>query len=502
MEYRRLVSDAHLMVQNFLQSQGYNDALKAFENEAKVVLEDIPQSTPPPKPLIEVLTDIRMSQLHNQLGQLNLPSSIEEQDLSAPGDGSMPDTADEVIQNLHSVNIIFARTAQVAVAPTWQDLDQDPSMTVKFIPALVTAAADRTVKFTMLKQKNTIEQQQQNTNDHGDHQPGEVFKIWQPHSGVALDIDFHPLFPELMLTSAMDKTVVLTNTVLGEEHQIFKDHAKFVVRAKFAMDGSRIITASHDKTVRIYKAIEEEETNNRSQEKRLPRYVLDKTLTFKGAVESLCVLPWPSNSGVSSVDNGICNETRPPTAVVGTRDDNYLHYINLSDYSVTKYNMNLNNDNWVSFTPMEISASPHNNGGYLLVSTDSPTGRQILFRTGSALQLFNYYGVPTDGFSTPRHVWDRTGKYFYVTGNDHKIYCLQVNNADDGAAVATVAGTRGTKQSHEQAIIRTLEGHTSVVRGLYMDYHRNMLVSCSFDKTVRTWVNCNFHNATSMAIDI
>ncbi|KAF9287208.1 hypothetical protein BGZ68_002100 [Mortierella alpina] len=440
MEYRKLVSEAHLIVQDFLQAQGYTDALKAFQTEATPVLEDIPKSMPTPKPLIEILTDIRMAQLHSQLSQLNMPSQIEEQDFATPGDNTMPNRVHHIYKDLHPVNIIVARTAEVAVAPAWQDLEAHPDMTVKLLPALITAAADRTVKFTLLDTA------------HGDEQPGEVFKILHPHDGVTLDIDFHPLHPELMLTSAMDKTTALTNTITGEQHQKFNDHSKFVIRAKFAMNGAMIITGSHDKTVNFYKA--QQEIGHGGDSSVLPTYTLDKTLTFKGAVEGMCVLPSSKN--------------RPPTVIIGTRDDNYLHYVDLTNYNIVKYNMNVNKDDWVSFTPMEISASPHNDGGYVLVSTDSPTGRQILFRTDSALQLFNYYGVPTDGYSTPRHVWDRSGKYFYVTGNDHKIYCFQVGS---------------------QALVGTLDGHTSVVRGLYMDQSRNMLVSCGFDKTVRTWTH-------------
>lgn len=76
MEYRKLVSEAHLIVQDFLQAQGYTDALKAFQTEATPVLEDIPKSMPTPKPLIEILTDIRMAQLHSQLSQLNMPRYV------------------------------------------------------------------------------------------------------------------------------------------------------------------------------------------------------------------------------------------------------------------------------------------------------------------------------------------------------------------------------------------------------------------------------------------
>ncbi|KAF9930141.1 hypothetical protein FBU30_000809 [Linnemannia zychae] len=451
MEARKLIGDAHLIVKDFLQSQGYTDALAAFLREAEPVLDDIPQSTPTPKPLLEILTDIRMNQLHSQFGQLNMPSQIEEQDFATPGDSTMPDELMSIYKDIHSSNIIFARTANVVVAPAWNDLEANPEITSKTVKALVSGAADRTVKFTLLDEA------------HGDDNCGQVFKIFQPHDGVALDIDFHPHHPELMLTSSMDKSIALTNTITGEEHQKFKDHSKFVIRAKFAMDGAAIITGAHDMTVNIYKVKDDQNRGNDN----LPTYALDKTLNFRGAVEGMCVLPLSKN--------------RPPTVVIGTRNDNYLYYVDLTNYNTVKYNMNVNKDDWVSFTPMEISASPHNEGGYLLVSTDSATGRQILFRTDSALQLFNYYGVPTDGFSTPRNAWDRSGKYFYVTGNDHKIYCFSV----------------GTQQ-----IVGTLEGHTAIVRGLYVDNAENMLVSCSFDKTIRTWVNSATSSRFSVPSDI
>ncbi|KAF9427900.1 hypothetical protein BGZ94_003898 [Podila epigama] len=446
MEYRKIINDAHLIIQQFLQSNGYTAAADAFEKDAQSVLEDIPKSTPTPKPLIEILTDLRMRQLHSQLSQLNLPSQVEEQDFATPGHGAMPDQIARIYKEIHSVNIIVARTASVCVKPTWQDLEKDPDMLSKRVPALVTAAVDRTVKFTLLDQP------------HGDDLPGDVFQIQQPHEGVVLDMDFHLHHPQLMLTSSMDKTAVLTNTLTGQEHQKFKDHSKFVIRAKFALDGAMFITASHDRTVNFYR----QDLTSMQNPDHLPNYSLDKTLTFKGAVEALCVLPMSNN--------------RSPTVVIGTRDDNYLHYIDLTTYTTVRYNMNVNKDDWVSFTPMDISASPHNDGAYLLVSTDAPTGRQILFRTDSALQLFNYYGVPTDGFSTPRHVWEKHGKYFYVTGNDNKIYCFDV----------------GT-----QKIVGTLDGHKAVVRSLFMDNEQNTLISCSFDKTVRSWVNSSAASSLS-----
>ncbi|KAF9974557.1 hypothetical protein BGZ73_002041 [Actinomortierella ambigua] len=427
LDSRRVLMEAHLVVRNFLETCGYDDTLAAFDREGDAFLEDIPRNLPQPQPLIEMLNDKHMADLQRQLNGMHLPSKTEEHDFEVPGDDLMPDALLSTERDIHHSNIIVAKTAHVAII--------SPETTV---PVLATAAADRTVKLTVLERPV------------GDFQVGQVARLFRPHQGVVLDIDFHPRLPHLMLTSSMDKSTVLTNIVTAQQHQIFHDHAKFVTRAKFAMDGNLIVTASHDRTVVVYKAVP---ASDASAGETLPLYAKDKDFSFKGAVEGFCVLPPSPN--------------RPPTVVIGTRDDNYLHYIDLLQYTVTRYNMNANNDDWVSFTPLEISASPHNDGAYLLVSTDSTSGRQILFRTDSALQLQNYYGVPTDGFSTTKHAWDRSGKYFFVSGNDFKIYCFEVGG--------------------QQKIIGSLEAHTAAIRGLFMDQERRLLVSCSFDKTVRLW---------------
>ncbi|KAG0260634.1 hypothetical protein DFQ27_003430 [Actinomortierella ambigua] len=424
---RRVLMEAHLMVRNFLETCGYDGSLAAFDLEAEAFLGDIPRNMSQPQPLIEMLNDKHMADLQRQLSGMRLPSKAEEHDFEVPGDGSMPDTLLATERDIHHSNIIVAKTALVAVT--------SPEAAV---PVLATAAADRTVKLTVLDRAV------------GEYQPGQVARIFQPHQGVVLDIDFHPHVPHLMLTSSMDKSTVLTNAITGQQHQIFHDHSKFVTRARFAMNGNLIVTGSHDRTVVVYKVVP---GSGDSAGGMLPVYAKDKEFSFKGTVEGFCVLPPSPN--------------RPPTVVIGTRDDNYLHYIDLVQYTTTRFNMNANSDDWVSFTPLEISASPHNDGAYLLVSTDSASGRQILFRTGSSLQLQNYYGVPTDGFSTTKHAWDRSGKYFFVSGNDFKIYCFEVGG--------------------QQKIVGKLEGHTAAIRGLFMDQERRLLISCSFDKTVRLW---------------
>ncbi len=229
----------------------------------------------------------------------------------------------------------------------------------------------------------------------------------------------------------------------------------------------------------------------------------DKILsqTFAGPVEALTVLP-----------NDII--------VAASRNDNYLYFFVPQEekeqcaFSIRRFNMNESGDDHVSFTCMHLSFSPKNEsdeegGQYLLVSTDQPSGRLILFRNpfyatcisnlpgpNSPLKLVkNYFGVQVDQFSQQRHQWHPSGKYFYATSDaDWSVYvfdllsskCVQKfgkeqnNTFDDDFVGRTVVngGKRG-------------EGHRGLVRCLDFDQESNTLITGSFDCTVKIWAHQN-----------
>ncbi|CAG8484310.1 5341_t:CDS:1 [Acaulospora colombiana] len=160
--------------------------------------------------------------------------------------------------------------------------------------------------------------------------------------------------------------------------------------------------------------------------------------------------------------------------------------------------MNSNGDGWVSFTAMDITPSPNNNGKYLLVSTDDESGRIILFRTfndhnsiikdeinanHSLIQLANFYDefIPftNDSHSSslsrkltnPRVLWHPSGNFFYSYGVDSiiRVYSLR------------------TKK-----LIDQVRGHNDVVRGMWYDDERDLLITCGFDKCVKVWCSDEF----------
>ncbi|KAF0484996.1 WD40 repeat-like protein [Gigaspora margarita] len=50
------------------------------------------------------------------------------------------------------------------------------------------------------------------------------------------------------------------------------------------------------------------------------------------------------------------------------------------NFEITKHNMNTNGNNWISFTAIDIIASPNNGGKYLLVATNDENGRIIIYK--------------------------------------------------------------------------------------------------------------------------
>jgi WD40 repeat protein len=172
-----------------------------------------------------------------------------------------------------------------------------------------------------------------------------------------LDID---LCDGMLLAAAMNKTHHIIDVNAGVIIQSFSDHSRYVVNCLFGGKGAWFATGSHDTTVCLYKRVE-------------GRYILAQTLQFLGAVESMCCI-------------------QGSTLVVGTRNDNHLHYFPITikedglDVQHSAYNMNANGDAHCSFTPMHIVPCPRDEN--LLIFTDSESGRLVLKKA------FRYYRFP------------------------------------------------------------------------------------------------------------
>jgi len=201
--------------------------------------------------------------------------------------------------------------------------------------------------------------------------------------------------------------------------------------------GTHFATCSHDKTVVVYCQAE-------------GAWAAQGKLNFSGVAEALT---W----------------VNAETVVTAVRDDNYLHYVDAASLQDRKINMNVAGDDHVSFTVLDMAASPC--GNYIALCTD--ISRVIMMPTGKGqTHIRVFHGANNDKWSSPRVSWGQTSRYVYATSQDNTIIAWDVK---------------------DQKIVSTLTGHSQTIKALDMlrpvSGTEAVLVSCSFDKTVRVWTS-------------
>jgi len=387
--------DPVLLIQQFLAENGYKDTLQSFENESRVSYNE--GTFKFGGRLLTILDEYAALKAALKFGALSLDNDSKEQFLTE-GDGVYAKDHFRSFDDLHKANILAVR------------FSNDPDATL-----LATASSDKTLKIT-------------------DYTTGEVKNVITVHTSPILTLDFHPKNHNILLSGGMDSVhCILDISKPGDASvvQQFKQHNKYVVKAKWHPEGDMFATASYDKTVCIYK-------------REGDSFNLVKTLNFATNVEAISF----------SLDGS--------QLLIAAREDNNIYSINLDTFERTKYNMNANGDNHVSFSAMDITPTP--DGKHYLVSTDKD--RLILFKYGSSNHVRSYYGATNDMYSQPRHSISPSGQYVYSTSQDNIIYVWDIAL---------------------QKVVGTFKGHTSVVRDIHYHPTKKLLASCSFDKKVVLW---------------
>ena len=161
-----------------------------------------------------------------------------------------------------------------------------------------------------------------------------------------LSISINPMKQNLAVVSCMDGSARIfeidernESTTRLEEIQCLQDHgAAYVLNAKFSSRGDLLATCSKDKTVRVYS----------SQDNQ---WILKKTLFFPETAECL------EFSSVSLICLFLANLPQN-SLIVGVRGDNRLRLFDLQTLQEKEFiNMNTTRDDYVSFTPLDISYS-------------------------------------------------------------------------------------------------------------------------------------------------
>lgn len=237
--------------------------------------------------------------------------------------------------------------------------------------------------------------------------PDEAAAVVMQHpKAPVLTCAIHPWRQDIAVSGCMDGQVHVFSLVTGEVLQKFTAHQKYCVRVKWSPCGTLLATASYDQSVCLYRAISDTLVSSAptgkaeeivsTKDGTSPGFMVGSD-TDVGADAGAGADCGPRTPNFSFVDQfmfpgGVeCitfidrDEVTPARLVVGTREDNCLTVIDTVTGARTRLNMNAFGDDFISFTPMDLSISP--NGQFILVSTDKDRLLLLSLTTGRVVRI-------------------------------------------------------------------------------------------------------------------
>lgn len=250
---------------------------------------------------------------------------------------------------------------------------------------------------------------------------------------------------------------------VGEWHleisQRFKDHTKHVTSGCFApLDGDQgsptahFITVSRDWQANLYR--------------RAPSaFGLVTSVRMTGEVTCAC---WLNSASFA----------------FAVREDHHLHYWDVAadgerPKERMKINMNALGDTVVSFAVLSLAASP--DGSLVAACTDK--SRIIVFQAFSNRQLRNLYGAVVDDYDVPSVCFSLDMAFIYGTSTLPQAAVQE----DDDRVNQGMSGQITVFDVKSGERVLQLPAHKKAVRCMRRHPLSEMLVTGSFDKTVRYW---------------
>jgi len=238
-------------------------------------------------------------------------------------------------------------------------------------------------------------------------------------------------------------------------------YTKYVKSLAFAPKSGLLASASADGTVQISRVTVIDANDNDDDEdmegategdSKNATVEMVNSLHLAGAVETVCFV----NEG--------------DTLCLYERETAYLSYFDLkNNFNMTKHSVNGSVtggfDSHVSFAVMDLALSP--NGKYLCAATDN--SRNIIIEVETSNIIRDLYGHKNDGFSQPRIAWSSSGKYIYGNTQEDCTIC-----------VWDIASTK---------MVKKLKAHKGQLRDIFSSSKTDTVVTSSYDKTVKVWLN-------------
>ncbi|SPO30260.1 uncharacterized protein UTRI_05724 [Ustilago trichophora] len=272
---------SHLIVEQFLLSQGYTSSasqLRADAATSGLTLPTLPSHTDQSLDLRHLVESYRSSiraderkRRAEQLAATHATRAIADPlTLTLPGPATLPFKLEQTHSTLHASNILSIAKLELPR----RHFDTSSARYINTIQkCLVTTAADKRIVFS-------------------NAQTGEVQEILESrdgHQAAVLSVAQDPQDPRCLISSGMDARVVVWDLVTRKVVQVLGEHGKFVVKVAVSPTGEYLASIGYDKKVVIYRRIqntsfsatagnsgggneEEEEEEEEVEELKGPRY--------------------------------------------------------------------------------------------------------------------------------------------------------------------------------------------------------------------------------------
>ncbi|CAO1638379.1 unnamed protein product [Sympodiomycopsis kandeliae] len=397
---------------------------------------------------------------------------------------TVPHYIEATHSSLHTNNILVVRSMKLPrrhfiTSPTVL-AGRDPHFATLYQDVLVSTSSDKQVLFF-------------------DPDTGDVIESLDPvlhaldkgHTSPVMDVAQHPVHAREFVTVGMDGKVVLWDVLKGNKVVWeARDHNRFIVKCVWDHKGEYLATAGYDKRLVVYKrrSNSNDQVNHGGDEEEVEVSELTTNLDLVHKVDTI--------TNPESI-HFITSPTDQSTWLVySLRDDNFIHYLNLSSGSDTpireSYNTNEKSfDTHRSYSILSINSHPTLPDTLSLVTgahnSTSSTTQLILLPYFSSQRLHTIHtSVPTSTHYTPRQRWLPNGTGVYLTSEEGWLYLYDMQGKErTKIGVHGIVAFEGEREmsSEEKAKRWRMGGMNGSIRDL--DLCHDKVVTCGFDRTVR-----------------
>jgi WD40 repeat protein/serine/threonine protein kinase len=307
-----------------------------------------------------------------------------------------------------------------------------------------------------------------------------------------------------VLTASYDKTARIWDARTGKQILVLSGHTQRVRFAAFSPDGKRIVTASLDKTARIWDAQtgkQLQQFNGHSDRVRSAGFSPDGRRVVTGGYDNTARI-WDVGTGAEirafKGHTGVITATSfspDGKRVVSAAHDNTARVWDVeSGREILQLNKHAGDVNWAQYSPdgtRIVTAS----GDKTARIWDARTGEQLSVLSGHTQLLESAVFSPdgqrivTSSDDKTARVWDASNGRQMMVLSGHAEQVIYATFSPDGSHIATAADDNTARiwSARQDGDDLQLAGHSQLLAGADFSPDGSLVGTGSADKTARIW---------------